>query len=253
MKAERAEIKGEPALGLRSAFYALRPGGWRDYLTLLHPPYTAWHLSYVVLGAALAPEVHLDRLGATLLAFLLAMGVSAHALDELSGRPLRTRIPDGALWTLAVGGLAAAVLLGLLGAFLVTPTLLVFIAVGLFIAPAYNLEWFSGRFHSDFWFAAAWGSFPFLTAYWVCGQELTLAAPAGALTVFAMSFAQRTLSTRVRTVRRRASTVSGVIVYQKGDSEPINKQSLIAVEERALAWMALATVTVSLAALLARL
>ena len=27
------------------------PGGWRDWWTLLHPPYTAWHLSYVVIGA----------------------------------------------------------------------------------------------------------------------------------------------------------------------------------------------------------
>ena len=25
---------------VRPAFYALRPGGWRDYVTLLHPPYT---------------------------------------------------------------------------------------------------------------------------------------------------------------------------------------------------------------------
>src|SRR3989442_13616404 len=38
-----------------AAFYALEPGGLRDYWTLLHPPYTLWHLSYVLLGAALAP------------------------------------------------------------------------------------------------------------------------------------------------------------------------------------------------------
>ena len=37
----------------RPAFYALAPGGWRDYVTLLHLPYTAWHLSYVAIGAAL--------------------------------------------------------------------------------------------------------------------------------------------------------------------------------------------------------
>ena len=42
----------------RPAFYALRPGGWRDLITLLHPPYTAWHLSYVAFGAAAAPELH---------------------------------------------------------------------------------------------------------------------------------------------------------------------------------------------------
>ena len=76
----------------RPAFYALRPGGWRDLVTLLHPPYTAWHLSYVALGAAAAPTVHLDRLLAALAAFFLAVGVCAHALDELHDRPLGTRL-----------------------------------------------------------------------------------------------------------------------------------------------------------------
>ena len=75
----------------RPAFYALRRGGWRDWVTLLHPPYTLWHLSYVAVGAALAPHFHLDRLLWALVAFFLAMGVAAHALDELNGRPLRTR------------------------------------------------------------------------------------------------------------------------------------------------------------------
>ena len=78
----------------RPAFYALAPGGWRDYVTLLHPPYTLWHLSYVALGASLAPHFHLDRMLWALAAFGLAMGVAAHALDELKGRPLGTAIPS---------------------------------------------------------------------------------------------------------------------------------------------------------------
>ncbi|MFB3739399.1 MAG: hypothetical protein ACE14W_10620, partial [Candidatus Velamenicoccus archaeovorus] len=77
--AERAE---------RPAFYALRSGGWRDYWTLLHPPYTLWHLSYVVIGACLTDVVDLRWLGETVLAFFLAVGLGAHALDELRGRPL---------------------------------------------------------------------------------------------------------------------------------------------------------------------
>ena len=72
----------------RPAFYALSSGGWRDLVTLPHPPYTAWHLSYVAIGAALAPHFVLWRLGAALGAFFLALGIAAHALDELAGRPL---------------------------------------------------------------------------------------------------------------------------------------------------------------------
>src|SRR5919109_1561820 len=81
----------------RPAFYALSPGGWRDVVTVLHPPYTAWHLSYVALGAAAAPILHPVRLWAALGAFFLAVGIAAHALDELNGHPLGTRLPDGAL------------------------------------------------------------------------------------------------------------------------------------------------------------
>ncbi|MCL2770324.1 MAG: hypothetical protein FWD42_09505, partial [Solirubrobacterales bacterium] len=71
----------------RPAFYALRPGGWRDLVTLLHPPYTAWHLSYVALGAAVAPHLYAVRLIACLGAFFLGVGLCAHALDELHSRP----------------------------------------------------------------------------------------------------------------------------------------------------------------------
>ena len=145
---------------VRPAFYALRPGGWRDYVTLLHPPYTAWHLSYVAVGAALAPRFHLDRLLWALAAFALAMGVAAHALDELNGRPLRTRIGDRTLVALAVVSLAGALAIGVGAAIAWGYGLLAFVAVGAFLVPAYNLELFGGRFHTDWWFAIAWGASP---------------------------------------------------------------------------------------------
>src|SRR6202790_1948895 len=104
----------------RPAFYALRGGGWRDLVTLLHPPYTAWHLSYVALGAAAAPRIHADRLGAALGAFLLAVGLSAHALDELHGRPLKTALGRRTLIALAVAGLVGAVAIGVTGVVVVS-------------------------------------------------------------------------------------------------------------------------------------
>ena len=156
-------FRGGP--GKRPAFYALAPGGWRDYVTLLHPPYTLWHLSYVAVGAGLAPRLSPDRLGWTLAAFALAMGVGAHALDELNGRPLQTRIPGRVLWALAGVSLAGAAAIGIAAAAWWTPWLLVFVAVGVFLVPAYNLELAGGLFHNGFWFAVGWGAFPALTAY----------------------------------------------------------------------------------------
>src|SRR6266540_3953668 len=141
----------------RPAFYALRTGRWRDLVTLLHPPYTAWHLSYVAIGAAAAPALHADRLVAALGAFFLAVGVSAHALDELRDRPLATSIGRRTLVALSTVGLAGAVGIGVVGAVTVSATLVPFVAVGAFLVVAYNLELFGGCFHSDLWFAIAWG------------------------------------------------------------------------------------------------
>lgn len=245
--------RGSTAIhGARPAFYAFAGGGWREYVTLLHPPYTLWHLSYVVLGAALSPTLREDRLAATLLAFFLAVGVSAHALDELNGRPLRTRISRASLIALGFGGLAGAVAIGLVGAVFASPWLLAFIAFGVFIAPAYNLEWFRGRFHSDIWFALAWGVFPFLTAYFASAEQLALSAAVGASAVFALSLAQRTLSRRVRTVRRQARSIEGRMVYSDGTVEDIDRRWALAADERALMLLSLTIAALALAVLAAQ-
>jgi hypothetical protein len=186
----------------RPAFYALRPGGWRDYVTLLHAPYTLWHLSYVALGAALAPQMKWGLLGWTVLAFLLAMGVGAHALDELEGRPLRTRIPDRVLIALAAVSIAAACAIGIVVATRSTLWLLAFVGFGGFVVVAYNLELFGGRLHTDAWFAGTWGAFPVLTAYVAAAERIRAEAAAAAAFAFVVSLAQRRLSTEVRRIRR---------------------------------------------------
>jgi hypothetical protein len=188
----------------RPAFYALRPGGWRDYVTLLHPPYTLWHLSYVALGAALAPRMKWGLLGWTVLAFLLAMGVGAHALDELRGRPLRTRIPSFVLAALATVSIAAASAIGIVVAAGSTLWLLAFVAFGALVVVAYNLELLGGAVHTDLWFAGAWGAFPVLTAYFASAERIRGEALAAAVFAFLVSLAQRRLSTEVRRVRRGA-------------------------------------------------
>jgi hypothetical protein len=171
-------------------------------VTLLHPPYTLWHLSYVAVGAALAPQMKWALLGWTTLAFLLAMGVGAHALDELNGRPLRTDIPSAVLLGLAVVSIAAACAIGLVVAAHSTWWLVAFVAFGAFVVVAYNLELFGGALHSDLWFAAAWGAFPVLTAYFASAQRLRADVFAAAAFALAASLAQRVLSTQVRAGRR---------------------------------------------------
>jgi hypothetical protein len=234
----------------RPAFYALERGGWRDYVTLLHLPYTAWHLSYVVIGCALAPELHGDRLLAALAAFFLALGVAAHALDELRGRPLGTTIPNNVLVGLAAVSLVGAVAIGVAAALAWTPWLLAFVAVGGFLVPAYNLELFGGRFHSDLWFGIAWGAFPVLTAYFVTAERIDAVAVLAGATALLLSLAQRHLSTQVRTVRRRVVAVEGSIRYRDGRQEPLTTATLLRTPELALRALTLATIALA-AALLA--
>jgi hypothetical protein len=237
----------------RPAFYALAPGGWRDYVTLLHPPYTAWHLSYVVIGAALAPHVHGWRLAAALVAFFLGLGIAAHALDELNGRPLRTRIGDRALAALAAVSLGAAIAIGVTVAITYSLWLLAFVAFGGFIACAYNLELFGGLFHGDLWFALAWGAFPTLTGYFAMTGRIRAEAVLAAAGAAALSHAQRILSTQVRTVRRQATAVSGTIELNDGRREPLDAASLLRVPERALRALTAAVVLLAAALLVLRL
>lgn len=213
---------------VRPAFYASRRSDW---WTLLHPPYTLWHLSYVAVGAALAPQFHLDRMLWGIASFFLAMGVAAHALDELHGRPLRTRIPSAALVVVAVVSLGGAVAIGIGAAAAWGWGLLAFVAVGAVLVPAYNLEL---ALHSDWGFALAWGAFPALTGYFVEVQTLRIEALAGAGYAFALSLAQRTLSTPARRARRAEGRVEPAL-------------------ERALRLLTLAAVTLAVALVAARL
>ena len=226
----------------RPAFYALERGGWRDYVTLLHLPYTAWHLSYAVIGCALAPILLTDRVLATLAAFFLALGVGAHALDELRGRPLGTSIPSSVLVALAVVSVLGAVAIGIAAALAWTPWLLAFVAVGAFLVPAYNLELFGGRFHSDVWFGLAWGAFPVLTGYVVTAERIAPEAVLGAFAALFLSLAQRHLSTQVRTVRRRVDRVDGMIAYRDGSTDELSAATLLGTPERALRALTIATI-----------
>jgi hypothetical protein len=237
----------------RPAFYALESGGWRDYVTLLHPPYTAWHLSYVVIGGCLAPATSWGRLGAAVGAFTLAVGIGAHALDELHGRPLWTRIPTAVLVGLAAGSIGAACAIGLAGAATFRLWLALLVPIGLFLVVAYNLELLGGRFHSDLWFGLAWGGFPLICGYAAVAGEIGPAAVLGAAFAVVLSLAQRTLSNQVRFVRRRTAGVQGSLELRDGRRETLSELWLIGPAERGLRLLAAATVLLAAALVAYRL
>jgi len=237
----------------RPAYYAAERGGWRDWWTLLHPPYTAWHLSYVAIGACLAPRVDTSRLVATLLAFFLAVGVAAHAVDELHGRPLRTTISDGALVAVTAVSLTGAVVLGVIGVTRVGVVLVPFIVVGPLLVLAYNAELFGGIVHSTVGFAAAWGAFPVLTGYVAQTSTLTLADVLAGGAAFALSCAQRVLSTPARLLRRSTRALDGTLTLADGTVLPLDERTLLAPLETALRAISWGLVALASALALARL
>jgi heme O synthase-like polyprenyltransferase len=238
----------------RPAWYALERGGWRDYVTLLHPPYTAWHLSYVIIGGCLAPVVAWERhapvgawgrLGAVVAAFALAVGVGAHALDELNGRPLRTKIPDRVLVALAGVSIVGACTIGLVGAVAFEAWLALLIPLGLFLVLAYNLELGGGRFHSDVWFGLAWGGFPVLCGYAAVAGDVRGVTVLAVVFAVLLSLAQRVLSNHVRYVRRRVIAVRGELELADASKEPLDARRLTAPAETGLRLLSLATVVLA--------
>jgi len=186
---------------LQPAFYGRTGTKAGDLVTVLHLPYTVWHLSYVAIGAALAPRIDGVRLAGTLAAFVFGLGVGAHALDEVHDRPLGTALSARALWALGVGGLVVAAAVAGAGAVVISPWVMVWAAVGITLALAYSLE-LSPLIHSDLGFALAWGAFPTLVGFWAQTEAMTWAPLAMAAATTALSAVQRSLSKSAREIRR---------------------------------------------------
>jgi hypothetical protein len=236
----------------RPAWYGAGPGRWRDWATLLHPPYTAWHLSYVLIGAAIAPRFHLQRLVATLVAFGLAVGVGAHGLDELRGRPLRTRIATPVLASVSATAIAGAVVLGALGITRVGWGLAAFIVAGVTLVVGYNLEIWGGRLHNGVVFALGWGSFPLVTAYYAQASTIRPAVVVAAAFAYSLSYAQRALSTEARDLRRRVISVEGERTYAGAEHRAISRESLLLPLEHALVALSWSTGLLGAALIIAR-
>jgi hypothetical protein len=147
--------------------------------------------------------------------------------------------------------------IGIAGMLAVSLTLTPLVLAGGFMVLAYNLEWFGGRFHTDLWFAAAWGAFPALTGWWSNALALhsarqAIAAGAAILACFWLSVAQRRLSTPVRELRRRTDTVSGEQRLVDGTSRPLDRPSLVAPLDGALRALSVAVPLLAIAAVALR-
>jgi len=235
-----------------TAYYAREGSRMADFWTLLHPPYTAWNLSYVVIGSALAHVMNWPVLMLMLLAFFCGTGIGAHALDELNGRPLKTGFNDGELKILAAASLISAMTLAVVLVQFTSLFILVLAGIGVFLVLAYNLEWWNGLFHTDLAFALSWGAFPVLAGYWSQTGSFTAAALAGAAAAAFLTLTQRSLSTPARFLRRQVNNAE--VVFQN-ETGKINweKEKLLASWEKPLKLLSWFVVILALSLLILKL
>jgi nitrate reductase NapE component len=229
---------------LDGAWYAKRGGKWRELYTILHLPYTSMVLSYVVIGAALAPILHLDRLALTLLAYFLGLGFAAHALNELRTRHWGEALSRIELKAMFIAPLLAALAMGAYGIIVWygssqvygAAVLTIFVTLETIFLFAYNLGY--SKFHSDLAFAFSWAALPFLTSYFVNSVSISLSVLFIAAGLAATAAIEINLSRWCKDFRRNRGSAS-----QSGSSQL--PTTLLIGPERALK---LVVVTVNLLA-----
>jgi hypothetical protein len=167
--------------GRRSEWFVPQfgPERFRSVIGLLFLPYTGMVISYSVIGSMLAKSIHWDRVVAIILIYFFGLGIGAHALDALGGKgikPWGTVFTRLQLWLMAIIALVFAYAIGIYYIVNYVPLLISMALIEGFFVFAYNLEWFDGRFHTDWWFAFSWGLLPVLSGYIMQTNNISIEA-----------------------------------------------------------------------------
>ncbi|HEX9756340.1 MAG TPA: hypothetical protein VGB26_00910 [Nitrospiria bacterium] len=183
------------------------PTKFRVFMGLLFLPYTGMVLSFTVIGSMMAEEIHWIRVLAILVIYFLALGIGAHALDAIGRggiKPWGTILSNGQLWFLAISSIMMAYIIGMYYMVLYSPLLwAIAIPEGFFLL-AYNLEWFKGRFHTDFWFSVSWGGLPVLAGYIIQTNQISVGVLLVALSMMFLSLVEIKASRPYKEMKRQS-------------------------------------------------
>ena len=223
------------------AWYARGGSKLGELYTIMHLPYTSMVLSYVLIGAAVSPSFHPNRVIATLLAYFLGLGLSAHALNELHARHWGETLSKRELEILFAAPLIGAILIGAFGmvslyatsgVLLTSLVLLAFIILEIFFLFAYNIDLSGGRYHTDLAFAFSWAALPVLVSYYVNALAITVVAVLVAVAMAATAGIEINLSRWCKDFRRKSSLTQ--MQLADGTKLSLNTAELIAKPEKAL-------------------
>jgi hypothetical protein len=187
------------------------PERFRILMGLLFLPYTGMVLSFSVIGAMLADLVHWGRVVAMVVIYFLGLGIGAHALDAVGGKgtkPWGRVFSERGLWVAALSSIAAAYLIAIYYMIFLVPLLWVVAILEGFFVFAYNLEWFSGKFHKDLWFAFSWGFLPVLAGYIMQTNEVTPGVLAVSVAMGLFSFVEIKASRPYKVLKNHSDTLT---------------------------------------------
>jgi hypothetical protein len=223
------------------AWYAQSGSKFRELYTIMHLPYTSMVLSYILIGASLSPSLYPTRVILTLLAYLLGLGISAHALNEMHARHWGRELTKTELQVLFAAPMAGALLIGAYGmsvlfessgTLLASFVLLACMAIETFFVFAYNTDFSEGRFHSDLAFAFSWGALPTIVSYYVNALTITPSVILVSTAMAATAGIEINLSRWCKDFRRR--TPLSMMQFADDTELKMKTGELIAKPERAL-------------------
>src|ERR671910_1044091 len=182
------------------------PLKFRAFIGMLFLPYTGMCVSFTIIGSMLSESIQWDRVLSIFVIYFLALGVSAHAADNLGSKKIK---PWGSFFTafelklMVIGGLFVSYVLGIYYIITFVPLLLIIAIIEGFFLFAYNFELFNGFFHNNFWFAISWGSLPLLAGFVIQTNSISILSLIASIIAFLVAYVEIRISRKYKELKRK--------------------------------------------------
>lgn len=186
------------------------PLKFRAFIGMLFLPYTGMCISFTMIGSMLSESILWDRVLSIFIIYFLALGVSAHAADNLGSKKIK---PWGNFFTtfelklMVIGGLSVSYAIGIYYIIIFTPLLLIIAIMEGFFLFAYNFELFNGFFHNNFWFAVSWGSLPLLAGFVIQTNSISILSLFSSTIAFLIAYSEIRISRIYKELKRKPQDI----------------------------------------------
>jgi len=183
---------------------------FRAFIGMLFLPYTGMCISFTIIGSMLSESIAWDRVLSIFIIYFLALGVSAHAADNLGSKKIKpwgNYFSTFELRLMVIGGLSVSYMLGIYYIITFAPLLLFIAIIEGFFLFAYNFELFNGLFHNNFWFAVSWGALPLLAGFVIQTNSFSVLSLISSIMAFLVAYTEIRISRKYKELKRNPQDV----------------------------------------------